>query len=90
MITTSTGYQCEPNMKVRNDWRCIDALAECESDSKVDQIRGVQKIMHLMLSKEDIQALYDHVAEDDGTVPTDKIMMEITEIFKAIEKELKN
>lgn len=90
MIKTSSGYECTPNEKIRNDWRFVELLEECDSDSVVRQVAGIKKMLHLMLSKEDIQALYDHVAEEDGTIPTDKIMKEVTEIMEGMRKELKN
>lgn len=90
MVKTSSGYECTPNEKIGNDWRFIEALEDCDSDSTVKQITGIKKMLHLMLSEEDIKALYDHVREEDGTIPTDKIMKEVTEVFEEMRKELKN
>ena len=90
MVRTSSGFECNPNQKLGNDWRCVDDLAECESDVPFKRVLAIRTLLNLVLTEKEKMALYKHVEEEDGTVPTDRIMKEIKEIFNGIGDQAKN
>ena len=50
----------------------------------------ISKVIDKLLGKDQVKKLKDHVRIKDGTVPTDKITEEITDIFENSGEELKN
>ena len=92
MVRTSSGFECNPNPKFGNDWRCVDAIAECEGESEgsFKHVMAIRTLMNLILTEKEKNALYKHVEEEDGTIPSDRIMKEIVEIFNGIGDQAKN
>ena len=85
-VTTSTGFTCEANEKIKNDFRFIEALAMMEGGEASEALRGQVDMLRLLLPKDAIKALYAHVREEDGTVPTDRVIAECMEIIQGIGK----
>lgn len=95
MITgkTSSGFEYSVSEKLRNDFRFVLAFADMGSDDADEKIRGGVELVNVVLGREGAAALYRHVAEADGTVPTDKVMAELTEIIRLSgqsDREIKN
>ena len=86
-VTTSSGFGCDANEKIKNDFRFVEALASMESGNPSEALRGQVDMLRLLLPSADLKALYAHVAEEDGTVPTDRVIAESMEIIQALGKD---
>lgn len=84
--TTKSGFHFKVSSRVRNDWRFVQALADSESKDESDQLRGTVNIVRLLF-KDQADALYAHLQEEDGTVPTDKLMEETCEVLEALKEK---
>ena len=80
--TTSSGFTFTVNEKLKNDFRFVVALSDMTNGDADAQLAGSASLVRIVLGEQGARALYKHVAESDGTVPTDKIMQEITEIIR--------
>lgn len=91
-VTTSSGFVCDANDKIKNDFRFVEALADMEGDDAGAMLKGQVNMLRLLLDKDGVKALYAHVAEPDGTVPVDKVTAEVLEIIQKLgeQKEIKN
>lgn len=88
--TTSTGFKYSANEKVNNDWRFVKALNDVESKDESRIINGTVMMVNLLLGSDGETKLCKHVAEPDGTIPTDKLMAEVGEILKGLKGKVKN
>lgn len=92
-VTTSSGFECSVSEKIGNDFRFVMTFAKLQSKDAAEQITAPVELVNLVLGKDGAEALYRHVAEEDGTVPTDRLMEELTEVIRAAgekNKEIKN
>lgn len=79
MMKTATGFEYEINKETFNNMELLDAFADLqESDNDV---AAISKVIRLLLGNEAKKRLYDHVRTEDGRVPVDKVMEEMTYIF---------
>lgn len=83
--TTESGFHFEIEDNALNNMELLDVLEETE-----DNPIGVSKACTLLLGKDQKKALYDHVRREDGTVPIDKVCLELKSIFAALGKTGKN
>lgn len=84
---TKTGFEYTFNEDLINDMEVIDALAEVASG---ENILAVSTVVKKLFSAEDRKRLYDHVRLEDGRVPADALMEEITEIMNEGEEGKKS
>ena len=82
---TSSGFEFEISKDVVNDYELVENLAELEENPLL-----LGKIVNQILGKEQTARLKDHVRNEKGIVPTDKMTQEIIEIFKNSGEETKN
>lgn len=88
---TSTGFEYEIDERAANDWRFVKALADADSDDESRRISGTASLVPLLLSETGEKALMRHIAEqEDGFVPTTRVLSEITEMLTKIRTEIKN
>lgn len=95
MITgkTSSGFEFSVSENLNNDFRFVLAYDELMNGTPAAQLSASPKLVKLVLGEDGAKALYKHVQEPDGFLPTDKIMSELTEIVTASGKadgEVKN
>ena len=76
--TTKTGFEFSIDEKKLNNMEFVDALAEVE-----DNARAFSRVINMMMDKEQKKRLYDHVRLEDGTVPVDAMVEEITDIMSS-------
>lgn len=88
-VVTKSGFECQVNEKVRNDWRFIKAVAKADSGNDLQRMDGLTQMVQLLLGDAE-EALCKHVQEPDGTVPFDKVNQELLDIMAAIGDEIKN
>ena len=82
---TKSGFEYEISKDVVNDYELVENLAELEENPLL-----LGKIVNQILGKEQTARLKDHVRNEKGIVPTDKMTQEIIEIFKNSGEETKN
>ena len=86
---TRSGFEYELDEKLKNDWRLTLAFADADSDDASRKLQGTVDTVRLLLGSRE-HALYEHVKEPDGRVPTDKLMEEVKEIIEAFGRTAKN
>lgn len=74
---TKTGFKFAIDERVLNNYELIELLADVEENPLL-----VTKVLTTVLGDKK-QDLIEHVREDDGIVPVEKMMEEIAEIFNA-------
>lgn len=84
-VITKSGFTCEVDPKKLDDWEILDMLSDLESGNMLTAPRFVKKV----LGPEKAKELVEHCREENGTVPTKKVLTEIFEIFGAL-KDGKN
>ena len=88
--TTKTGFNYTVNEDIRTDWRFVKALADADSSDASRQLSGATQMVTLLLGEAGEAELMKHVANDDGIVPTAKVIEEVKDILNGIGDELKN
>ena len=82
---TSSGFEFEISEDVANDYELVENLGELEDNPLI-----LGKIVNQILGKEQTARLKDHVRNEKGIVPTDRMTQEIIEIFQNSGEETKN
>ncbi len=82
---TKTGFEYSVEKSALNDYELIEGLSGLDDNPLL-----ISKVIDKLLGKDQVKKLKDHVRIKDGTVPTDKISEEITDIFENSGEELKN
>ena len=82
---TSSGFEFQISKDVANDYELVENLGELEDNPLI-----LGKVVNQILGKEQTARLKDHVRNEKGIVPTDKMTQEIIEIFKNAGEETKN
>lgn len=91
---TKSGFEFEIDEKRVNNMEFIDLLVELDEVDENDAsqiLTTVSKLISCILDKDTKKRLYDHVRDDKGTVPIEKVQEELNDIihFNGNE-ELKN
>ena len=84
--TTSSGFAFSLPADAADNMELIDALADAMDDNPV----AISRVCRLFLGDETRKALYDHLRESDGRVPTGAVMDDLKEIFSAFGEAGKN
>lgn len=91
---TSTGFEFSVPETITNDFRFVLAYKKTRAGSADEQLIGGVELVEIVVGKENVGALMEHVAEEDGSVPSDKLMDEVAEIIKYVgehgPKDIKN
>lgn len=82
---TTSGFEFEISEDVANDYELVENLGELEDNPLI-----LGKVVNQILGKEQTARLKDHVRNEKGIVPTDRMTQEIIEIFKNGGEEIKN
>lgn len=82
---TSSGFEFTISKDIKNDYELIENLGELEDNPLI-----LGKIVKQILGKGQTSKLKDHIRNENGIVPTDKMTKEITEIFQNSGEETKN
>lgn len=82
---TSSGFEFKISKDVANDYELVENLGELEDNPLI-----LGKVVNQILGKEQTARLKDHVRNENGIVPTDKMTQEIIEIFQNSGEETKN
>lgn len=82
---TTSGFEFEISEDIKNDYELVENLGELEDNPLI-----LGKIVRQILGKEQTAKLKDHIRNENGIVPTNKMTQEIIEIFKNAGEETKN
>lgn len=90
MVTgkTKSGFEYSYDERILTDWRFVSAVAKTTADNNVDKLLGMTEIANLLIV--DMDALQEHIkADNDGFIPTESVMNELTEIMQGAGDSLK-
>lgn len=74
---TESGFKYSISASKINNFELLDALYEAEENPLL-----ISKVITSLLGSEGKLKLMDHLREEDGTVPIDKLQKELADIFK--------
>ena len=84
---TKSGFKFDIDERVLTDWRFTIAVAKTQGEDTLQKLAGANEMVELLLGAEGHQALIAHVAAaNDGYVPSDVFMEEVTEIMQSSAK----
>lgn len=78
---TSTGFEFSVDSSVGNDYELVELLANLDED-----FLAMTKVVNRVLGKEQSNKLKEHVRNENGIVPTDRMAEEISEIFQSTDE----
>lgn len=85
--TTKSGFSYELGDNVMNNMELVDAMAELDEGGNPF---ALSRVCLLLLGKEQRKRLYDHIRQEDGTVPPKAMGEEIAEIIRGCGAQGKN
>ncbi|CAM1658908.1 hypothetical protein SORA22_08280 [Streptococcus oralis] len=82
--TTESGFEFETTERRLNNFLLLRYIGKADKGD----IEAVDKVLELILGKEQSDAFIDHLTEEDGILPNEKIFSDIKSIFESV-KEIK-
>ena len=82
---TESGFAFEIDESIGDDMEFVEALAAVD-----DNPLQMPKVLEGALGKEQKTKLYDHVRNDKGKVPIEKVLEEFVEILNKAGEQTKN
>lgn len=83
-VKTKSGFECELSTKRLDNYELLELIGEVDENPLL-----LTKILKMLLSEKDINNLKEHLRNEDGIVPIEKMMEEIQDVFQS-KDELKN
>ncbi len=77
-VKTTTGFVCEIDTSAMNDMEVLDLVVRIDEGDAL----AYSPFLTKLLGKENKARLYDHVREEDGRVPIEKVAAEVGEILE--------
>ena len=78
---TKSGFAYSILEKNLNNYELVEVLGELETNPLF-----LPKVLKLLLGKEQVEKLKNHLRDADGIIDTEKITAELEDIFKAQQK----
>ena len=78
---TKSGFAYSILEKNLNNYELVEVLGELETNPLL-----LPKVLKLLLGKEQVEKLKNHLIDADGIIDTEKMTAELEDIFKAQEK----
>ena len=85
-VITKSGFECLVDKKQMDDMEVVDKIAEADAGNPL----AVSAVIEKVLGKEQKAKLYNHLRNEDGRVPIEKVGEEIVEIITSLGSEGKN
>lgn len=82
--TTESGFEFETTERRLNNFLLLRYIGKADKGD----IEAVDKVLELILGKEQSDVFIDHLTEEDGILPNEKIFSDIKSIFESV-KEIK-
>lgn len=87
-VQTTSGFVCNVDERKAKDWNFLEALVDCENENESIALRGITKVVPLLLGTNEFEKLKKHV-EKDGVTDVEVIMSEFKEILEQIGTQTK-
>jgi hypothetical protein len=87
-VQTTSGFVCNVDERKAKDWNFLEALVDCENENESIALRGITKVVPLLLGTNEFEKLKKHV-EKDGFTDVEVIMSEFKEILEQIGQQTK-
>lgn len=78
---TKSGFAYSILEKNIKNYELVEALGELDTNPL-----ALPRVLNLLLGKEQTQKLKEHVRDEDGIIDTEKVTLELEDIFKAQER----
>ena len=78
-VQTKSGFVCKIDEERVKDWRFVKALAQC--DAQETMVKGLTFVVPFLLGPDGESALMEHIKDENGYYPTDRIMIEVRELL---------
>lgn len=75
---TKSGFEYKLSPERLNNYELLEAVGEIDQNPF-----AISKVLNLLLGKDEINQLKEHLRTEDGIVPLDKLEDEITEMFQS-------
>lgn len=86
-IVTESGFECEVNEAILQDWRFTKAIAKADSKDESKQLQGYVEIVELLLGEAGEERIMEHVRTKDGIVPIKAVNAEVISLIKKLKEE---
>ena len=86
-ITTKSGFNCEVDPEVLNDYEFLELAVTAMNGNKVQQSAATFQMIRGLLGEVQEQALKEHLREENGRVPFDKMGAELLEILAGMRQD---
>lgn len=80
---TKTGFEYEIDKKILNDYELLEEIDNIGKNPII-----IIKLLKRLLKEEQLEKLKEHIRNEEGIVPLDKMEKELIDIFDGI-KEIK-
>lgn len=81
---TKSGFEFELDINRIDNYELLEAVSEVEEDPL-----AVVRVLKMLLGKEDVKRLKEHLRNEDGIVPAGELINEIQDMFQS-QVETKN
>lgn len=89
-MTTKSGFEYRVDPRILTDWRFTMAVVKTQNGDDMEKLAGVELVAKLLIGEEQYGQLIKHISDrNDGFVPAEEIIAEMTEIMENA-KETKN
>lgn len=76
---TKTGFEYEIDKKILNDYEFLEEIDNIGKNPLI-----IIKLLKRLLKEEQLEKLKEHIRNEEGIVPIDKMEKELTDIFDGI------
>lgn len=88
-IVLESGFEADIDESLKDNMELVDILAAMD-DGSTPAAFAMSRLCNIVLGKQQKKALYDHLREENGVVPTGKVEKAIAEIFEKVGTDAKN
>ena len=76
---TKTGFEYEIDKKILNDYELLEEIDNIGKNPLI-----IIRLLKRLLKEEQLEKLKEHIRNEEGIVPIDKMEKELTDIFDGI------
>ena len=81
---TKSGFEYSCDDRIFSDWRFTMAVSKTQSGTDLERLAGAEQMIELLLGRNEYDRLLAHIAsKNDGFVPAETVMAEVTEILNS-------
>ena len=81
---TASGFDFAVSENIGNDFRLVRLMNDLENGDAARKLAALSRFPELVLGTEGAEKLYAHLEQKDGTIPTDRLREELTEILRLV------